>query len=82
MRVFLDANILFSAAKGRGEAQKIVEFLLQVGHVLQIDRYVEEEARRNLGKKAVYALSDSDEDRLAVFTLGQGSRSFPGATKS
>jgi predicted nucleic acid-binding protein len=51
MRVFLDANILFSAAKSDGAIRKLVHLLLQRGHECWIDDYVAQEARRNLTAK-------------------------------
>jgi predicted nucleic acid-binding protein len=52
MRVFLDANILFSAAKSDGAVRMLVNLLLKAGHVCCVDGYVTEEARRNLAAKA------------------------------
>lgn len=51
MRIFLDANILFSAAKSDGAVRKLLELLLQAGHECWVDGYVVEEARRNLAAK-------------------------------
>lgn len=52
MRVFLDANILFSAAKSDGAVRTLVQELLHLGHECCADAYVVEEARRNLIAKA------------------------------
>ena len=52
MRVFLDANILFSAAKSDGAVRLLLERLLKAGHECCVDGYVTEEARRNLATKA------------------------------
>jgi predicted nucleic acid-binding protein len=52
MRIFLDANILFSAAKSDGAVRHLLGLLLDRGHELWIDSYVLEEARRNLASKA------------------------------
>jgi predicted nucleic acid-binding protein len=52
MRVFLDANILFSAAKSDGAVRMLLHLLLKAGHQLCVDGYVTEEARRNLAAKA------------------------------
>lgn len=52
MRIFLDANILFSAAKSDGAVRMMVELLIEAGHELWVDGYVLEEARRNLAAKA------------------------------
>src|ERR1700741_2396850 len=56
MRVFLDANILFSAAKSDGEIRKLVDLLLRGGHECWVDDYVGAEARRNLAAKYPAAL--------------------------
>jgi len=55
MRVFLDANVLFSAAKSDGAIKEILKLLEQSGHSGHqccVDAYVIEEARRNLAAKA------------------------------
>jgi predicted nucleic acid-binding protein len=52
MRIFLDANILFSAAKSDGAVRRMVNLLLEAGHECCVDGYVVEEARRNLAAKA------------------------------
>jgi len=52
MRIFLDANILFSAAKGDGAIRRMLRELKRGGHELFADRYVVEEARRNIALKA------------------------------
>ena len=56
MRVFLDANVLFSAAKSDGAVRELLRRLVSAGHVLCADAYVEEEARRNLLRKGPTAL--------------------------
>ena len=57
MRVFLDANILFSAAKSDGAVRELLRRLLDDGHECWIDDYVMIEARRNLAAKAPDALT-------------------------
>lgn len=57
MRVFLDANILFSAAKTAGAVRELLARLEAGGHVLCADAYVAEEARRNLMTKGPEALA-------------------------
>jgi len=52
MRIFLDANILFSAAKSDGAIRRLLTLLAEAGHECQADTYVVEEARRNLALKA------------------------------
>ena len=56
MRVFLDANILFSAAKSDGAVRDLLRMLLHSGHECWVDDYVVIEARRNLTAKAPDAL--------------------------
>jgi hypothetical protein len=50
MRIFLDANILFSAAKSDGAVRAMPCLLLEAGHE-RFDDYVLAEARRNLSAK-------------------------------
>ena len=57
MRIFLDANILFSAAKTDGAMRQLAGLLRAAGHELWADGYVLEEARRNLEAKAPECLS-------------------------
>ena len=52
MRIFLDANVLFSAAKSDGAVKQLVTLLEAAGHECCVDGYVLEEARRNLAAKA------------------------------
>ena len=56
MRVFLDANILFSAAKSDGAVRALVRLLVERGHECWADAYVLAEARRNLLAKGPEAL--------------------------
>ena len=51
MRVFLDANVLFSAAKSDGAMRALIDLVLAAGHQCWADAYVVEEARRNLATK-------------------------------
>jgi predicted nucleic acid-binding protein len=60
MRIFLDANILFSAAKSDGAVRSLVMRLLATPHECWMDGYVAEEARRNLLAKAPRSLPDLD----------------------
>ncbi|MBK8064896.1 MAG: PIN domain-containing protein [Betaproteobacteria bacterium] len=52
MRIFLDANILFSAAKSDGPVRALIQALLDAGHQCCVDGFVIEEARRNLVAKS------------------------------
>jgi hypothetical protein len=58
MRVFLDANILFSAAKSSGAIRQLVDQIPIRGHECVADEYVIAEARRNLEQKFPAALPD------------------------
>lgn len=51
MRIFLDANILFSAAWSDGAVRQLLRLARSAGHECWIDAYVETEARRNLQAK-------------------------------
>jgi len=51
MRIFLDANILFSAAKSDGAIRQLLRDLHMEGHTLVADEYVATEARRNVAAK-------------------------------
>ena len=51
MRIFLDANILFSAARADGAVRQLLALVEAAGHELCADVYVLEEARRNLAAK-------------------------------
>ncbi len=51
MRIFLDANILFSAARADGAVRRLLALAEAAGHELWADAYVFEEARRNLAAK-------------------------------
>ena len=51
MRIFLDANILFSAARADGAVRQLLALTEAAGHGLWADAYVFEEARRNLAAK-------------------------------
>src|SRR5688572_24029410 len=52
MRIFLDANVLFAASFTDGAIRRLVRELLAGDHVLVVDGYVVEEARRNLSAKS------------------------------
>jgi len=56
MRVFLDANILSSAAKSDGAVRALVRLLLDRGHECWVDAYVVAEATRNLVNKGPQAV--------------------------
>src|SRR5687767_5286369 len=58
MRVFLDANILFSAAKSDGAIRQLLNLLTDARHECWVDDYVVFEARRNLAAKYPTALGE------------------------
>lgn len=60
MRIFLDANVLFSAARSDGAVRRLLELLLDGGHECWVDGFVVTEARRNLELKSGVALPDLD----------------------
>jgi len=60
LRIFLDANILFSAAKSDGPIRSLVARLLDAGHECWVDGYVIDEARRNITAKAASRLPSLD----------------------
>jgi predicted nucleic acid-binding protein len=60
MRVFLDANVLFSAAKSDGAVRELLRRLLEAGHECWVDDYVISEARPNLARKGAGALAVLD----------------------
>ena len=61
MRIFLDANVLFSAGKSGGAVCAFLAQLKSSGHVLVADGYVVGEARRNLEAKFPTALKDFED---------------------
>ena len=60
MRIFLDANVLFSAAKSDGAVRRFLALLIDAGHECCADAYVAEEAQRNLSAKAPEGLAVLD----------------------
>lgn len=57
MRVFLDADVLFSAAKSDGAVRALLRLLLEQAHECFVDEYVLAEARRNLRSKGPEAIA-------------------------
>lgn len=60
MRVLLDANILFSAAKSDGAVRALLRMLVERGHECCADAYLLAEARRNLENKGKESLDVLD----------------------
>ncbi len=52
MRIFLDANIIFSAIKSDGAVRKLLALLRGAGHELIANHYAMEEAIRNIRVKS------------------------------
>jgi len=69
MRIFLDANILFSAAKSDGAVRQLLRLLAQAGHTLVADGFVATEAQRNLAAKAPPAALDALQALLVAVEL-------------
>jgi predicted nucleic acid-binding protein len=79
MRVFLDANILFSAAKSDGAVRALLRLLLEQGHECWADAYVVAEARRNLAVKGPQALEVLDALLTHLQVAAAGSAVEPAA---
>ncbi len=74
MRIFLDANVLFSAAKSDGAVRDLLRRLRRGGHKLCADTYVVAEARRNLILKSLEALDVLEQllDDIEVASFQRG----------
>lgn len=70
LRIFLDANVLFSAARAPGAMRQMLNALKTQGHTLVADDYVCIEARRNLATKAGAEAQQDLEAILANVELG------------
>ena len=82
MRIFLDANVLFSAAQTDGAVRKLITRLHESDHQLVADAHVWEEARRNLLARYPSALPalDALTPTIRIFPLhggDRGTRSLP-----
>ena len=82
MRIFLDANILFSAARADGAVRQLLALCESTGHELWADAYVFEEARRNLAAKAAGGLPvlHAMSARIEIGGLLGGSALLPDMT--
>ena len=71
MRIFLDANVLFSAAQTEGAVRKLITRLHESDHQLVADAHVWEEARRNLLARYPSALAalDALTPTIRIFPL-------------
>src|SRR3990167_7907084 len=79
MRIFLDANILFSAAMSNGAIRLLIVRLLEKRHELRISAFVKEEAERNLRAKAPASLQYFEElkDLVSLVPCGGGFKPLP-----
>ena len=82
MRIFLDANVLFSAAQTDGAVRRLITCLHESDHQLVADAHVWEEARRNLLARYPSALAalDALTRTITIFPLrntDQSVRSLP-----
>lgn len=80
MRIFLDANILFSAAKSAGAVHESLERLLSRKHLVCADQYVVAAARRNLSVKASaesLRVLDALLGKIEIATAGIGGTDDP-----
>lgn len=79
MRIFLDANILFSASKSVGAVHQLLAMLLKQKHILCADEYVVIEARRNLLAKADAESINRLDDLLAKIQVSPTQMGEPNA---
>lgn len=79
MRIFLDANILFSAARADGAIRHLLALCEEDGHELWADAYVFEEARRNLAAKTPAGLPvlEAMAARISISGLIAGNSLLP-----
>lgn len=79
MRIFLDANILFSAARADGAVRQLLALTEATGHELWADAYVFEEARRNLAAKTPSCLPvlNSMAGRIKIGGMSAGNSLLP-----
>jgi uncharacterized protein len=62
MRIFLDANVLFSAAQSDGAVRRLLSLMHERSHVGVVDAYVMAEAQRNVAAKAVLRNASAVQD--------------------
>jgi predicted nucleic acid-binding protein len=60
MRIFLDANIVFAVCWSDDALRRLLRELLAKDHLLRVDDYVLEEARRNLVAKSRDGMRELD----------------------
>jgi predicted nucleic acid-binding protein len=71
MRIFADANVLFSASRSAGAIRTLLQMLQSEWHALAADAYVVAEARRNLQSKASADALTFLEDLLGQIEVRQ-----------
>ena len=73
MRVFLDANVLFSAARADGAIRRLLNLMRDAGHECWVDGFVAEEAKRNLASKSPEGLGEFETllQRLRIAPAGR-----------
>jgi len=76
MRIFLDANVIFSAVKSEGAIHTFIHTLIDRGHLLVADPFTSEEARRNVAFKDPERLDALNRFLLSIEIAG--SPSSPG----
>lgn len=81
MRIFLDANILFSAAKSAGALRALLRRARAAGHRLCADAYVVAEARRSLSIKEGAAIEALEELLRVLEMCPYTSAAFPPEVK-
>ncbi len=85
MRIFLDANSLFSAAKSDGAIRQLLKNLKLAKHMLVAYTYVQAEASRNIAAKAnAQAVQDFDtllgQIEISAVQFAQSSPTLQDAT--
>jgi predicted nucleic acid-binding protein len=78
MRIFLDANILFSASKSTGSMSRFLDECLKKKHVLVADNYVWSEAEKNLSAKFPEGLDQLTtlKKRCTIVNIPKNSASY------
>jgi predicted nucleic acid-binding protein len=74
VRIFLDANVIFSAVKSDGYIRRLLLLLAEQDHELVADDYALEETKRNLSAKYPSALAENSAilSLVSVFHVRQG----------
>jgi len=73
MRIFLDANILFSAANPSGSIRQLVNIVREAGHQCWADEQVIREAHRNLFLKQRERIPDFERLLTEIHCAGKPS---------